>query len=112
MSDGVLQEVLRLEQAIAAELAEERRQAEAWLDAKRQEVQHQLQLQRDASQSAGLDESRRRELRRQAAVTLHRGCERLRRLQRLDDAALRQVLREVLAPVFGEGAHDRPDGQG
>jgi len=112
MSDGVLQEVLRLEQTIAAELGEERQQAEAWLSAKRQEVQQQLQQQRDALQSAGLDKARRRELRRQAAATLHRGCERLRRLQRLDDGALRLALRKVLAPVFGEREHDRPDGQG
>lgn len=112
MSDGVLQEVLRLEQAIAAELAEQRRQAEAWLSAKRQELQDQLQQQRDALQRAGLAASRRRELRRQAAVTLHQGCERLRQLQRLDDAALRAELQEVLAPVYGEEEHDRPDGQG
>jgi len=112
MSDGVLQEVLRLEQQIAAELAEQRRQADAWLSDKRQEVEEELRQQRDALQSAGLDEPRRRELRRQAAATLHRGCERLRNLQRLDDAALRQALREVLAPVFGESADDRPDGQG
>lgn len=112
MSDGVLQEVLRLEQAIAAELAAEQQRADAWLAEKQRAAEQQLQQQREALQQAALTPEYRRQLRRQAGERLRYGRARLLRLQHLSDVTLRQALQEVLVAVTGEGRHDRPDGQG
>lgn len=111
MSDGVLQEILRLEQTIEAELAEERRRAEAWLAQRRQAAADEVALWRSAQADSALPETGRLELRRAAATELRHGRARLRRLHGFDSRRLQDHLRVVLDPVFGERAHDRPDGE-
>jgi len=112
MSDGVLQQILRLEQQIEVELAEERRQAEAWLAERQQAAAQKLQSARDAAAQSELPAARRRQLRAAAAARLRQGRARLRRLDQLGPPQLLAALQATLAPICGEDADDRPDGEG
>lgn len=114
MRDGLLDEIIHLENRIQAEVAAEETRAAAWserelatLDAKmaRERLEEEAHLERAMTKVGD-------RLRREAADLEATAAESCRRLESLDDEALRRVLRKHLPCLLPGGDHDHPHGEG
>ncbi|MBS0396732.1 MAG: hypothetical protein JSR54_19080 [Proteobacteria bacterium] len=103
---GTLEEVLGVERQIAGELAAARQQAGDWLDSARREIEAGRQAGLEQLKSAGTADAQaleRSSQARAAAIAAQAG-EWEARVQGLDDAALRPIVRRALAALVPGGA--------
>ena len=113
MKDGLLDEIIHLEKRIQAEVAAEETRAAAWRDREIAALGAKTARKR-AAEEARLERAMtkvRDKLRREAAALESTAAESCRRLESLDDEALRQVLRKHLPSLLPGGDHDHPHGE-
>ena len=114
MTDGLLEEIIALEKQIQAGVSAEQLRAERWRKRELAALESALVAERAAT-----EEWRKRTLAEKKDALLREGADLeaaakawCLRLEQLDDAVLRYVLRRHLASVLPGGDHDHPHGQG
>ena len=111
MADGILKEVLQLEQKIEAELARERQQAELWLAETCRAIDHELSC--EQTESASSFEQQEAEAlqstRKVAAQKLRNERNRAITLTGLSTEKLHQLLKDRLTIVLTGRDNDRSD---
>ena len=114
MSDGILKDILALEQQIEAELCREQERAESWFATVCRAIDQELHSEQDETERA-TKKQRAAEIRcaRQAAAQkLYQGRRRARSLIGLPERTLLPLLAEPLHTVITGSADDCPNGKG
>lgn len=113
MDDGILKEVLQLEQKIEAELARERQQAELWLAETCRAIDHELSCEQEdsASRFEQQEADALRSARKEAAQTLRNERNRARTLAGLSTEAQQHLLQDRLTIVLTGRDNDHSDGK-
>ncbi|MBE0500920.1 MAG: hypothetical protein IBX47_05705 [Desulfuromonadales bacterium] len=114
MSDGILKDILALEQQIEAELGREQERAERWFANVCRAIDQELHAEQDATERATKQQSAAeiRCARQAAAQKLYQGRRRARRLIELPERTLLPFLAEPLQTVMTGRADDCPHGKG
>ncbi|MBW2503677.1 MAG: hypothetical protein JRE16_03805 [Deltaproteobacteria bacterium] len=113
MSDGLLEEIIRLEKQIQQQLIEEERRVEAWQKRELDRLDETLENVHDTTRS--LVESKQEAARKQAGIDgqalVAKEEQWCARLKGFDDQVLREALTHVLPLILPEEHDDHSNGQ-